>query len=295
MELRVLNYFVTIAQEGNISGAANVLHVSQSTLSRQIQDLEAELDTTLFIRGRRGIKLTADGQFLYSRAVEMLQLAATTTRAINTKQLVAGDLYIGAGENFTSDLIARIFYQIVTTYPTVNVNLVSTTGDVIRERLEQGTLDFGIISTDERLPEYAQLQFPQSDAWGLVMPREHELTGHAGLTPSDLVGHRILLARQADVQRTLEKWAGSYREQLTIVGSYDMYYSMHVLVRNRVGLAFSFDKPDYHLPDSALVFRPLVGMPRVASKLIWKKERPHSRLAELFLTKLNNELNRIRH
>lgn len=294
MELRVLRYFVTIVHEGNISGAANVLHISQSTLSRQIQDLENELDTTLFTRGSRRIKLTADGQFLYSRATEMIQLADTTTRAINAKDIVSGDLFIGAGENFTSTLIARIFYQLVTTYPDVNIHLVSTPGDQVRDGVDKGTLDFGVITTEEALPEYEQLQFPQKDAWGLVMPANHALAQKESLAPTDLVHHRILLARQADVEQTLLNWAGKYRDDLQIVGTYDMYYSMHVLVRNHVGLAFSFDKPDYHQPNNQLVFRPLVGMPRFSSKMIWKKGRHHSRLAETFLTKISNEINNVR-
>ncbi|ERK45810.1 transcriptional regulator, LysR family [Levilactobacillus brevis ATCC 14869 = DSM 20054] len=295
MELRVLRYFVTIVQEGNISGAANVLHVSQSTLSRQIQDLESELATTLFTRGSRRIKLTADGQFLYSRAEEMLQLADSTRHAINAQDIVSGDLIIGAGENFTSALIAQIFRQIVTAYPKAKVHLVSTTGDDVRAGIDKGTLDFGIITTEADFPEYAQLQFPQKDAWGLVMPAKHELTQKKALEPVDLAGHRILLARQADVERTLRQWVGAYQSQVQIVGTYDMYYSMHVLVRNRVGLAFSFDKPDYHQPDSQLVFRPLAQMKRFSSKLIWKHGRPSSRLAEIFLTKMNNAINNGRH
>lgn len=290
MELRVLKYFVMIVNEGSISRAANVLHVSQSTLSRQIKDLEDELNTTLFNRGSRRIKLTPDGQFLHSRALEMLQLAETTARTINTKDIVSGDLFIGAGENFTSNLIARIFYQIVTTYSDVNVHLVSVPGDRLLADVNKGTLDFGIITTKEDLSEYNQLQFTQKDAWGLVMPANHVLAKKDSLRPADLVNSRILLARQADVEETLLSWAGQYRDQIKTVGTYDMYYSMYVLVQNRVGLALSFDKPDYHHSDSKLVFRPLEGMEKFSSKLIWKKNRPLSRIAEIFLTKINNEM-----
>lgn len=291
MELRILRYFITIVREGNISGAANILHISQSTLSRQIQDLEAELDTTLFIRGSRQIKLTSDGQFLYARAGEMIQLADSTTHAINAKDIISGDLFIGAGENFTSALVAQIFYQIVTTYKEARVHLVSTTGDQVRAGVDKGTLDFGILTTEARLPEYGQLRFSQKDSWGLVMPANHELSGKEVLTPADLVNHRILLARQVDVEQTLLSWAGNYRDQIQVVGTYDMYYSMHVLVRNHVGLAFSFDKPDYHQTNSSLIFRPLSGMTRFSSKLIWKKGRSHSRLAQVFLTKISDKTN----
>lgn len=114
------------------------------------------------------------------------------------------------------------------------------------------------------------------------MPANHELSGKEVLTPADLVNHRILLARQVDVEQTLLSWAGNYRDQIQVVGTYDMYYSMHVLVRNHVGLAFSFDKPDYHQTNSSLIFRPLSGMTRFSSKLIWKKGRSHSRLAQVF-------------
>lgn len=212
MELRVLRYFVTIVREGNISNAANALHLSQSTLSRQINDLEFELNTTLFKRGNKRIKLTEDGNFLYYRALDMLQLADSTKNSINAKNIVSGDITIGAGENYTSSSIAAVFRQIVTTYPETRVNLVSTTGDLVRAGVDDGTLDFGILTTSQSFPEYEQLQFPQKDRWGLVMPQGHELESKDELEVADVINHRILLARQADVESTLRKWAGEKQD-----------------------------------------------------------------------------------
>ncbi len=75
MELRTLRYFLAAAKEGNITRAAEKLHVTQPTLSRQLMELEKELDTTLMIRGRKGLRLTEEGMLFQEQAQQIIDLA----------------------------------------------------------------------------------------------------------------------------------------------------------------------------------------------------------------------------
>ena len=99
MELRVLRYFLAVAREENITAAAESLHVTQPTLSKQLMDLEAQLGKTLFLRGKRKITLTEEGMFLRKRAQEIVDLADKTEAELMTSDdVVEGNIYIGAGE-----------------------------------------------------------------------------------------------------------------------------------------------------------------------------------------------------
>lgn len=284
MELRVLKYFTTIVQEGNISNAANVLHISQSTLSRQIKDLEDELETTLFERGNRSISLTQDGQYLFSRASEILQIAMDAKSTIKSSEIVTGSLHVGVGENYMAILVSKAFAQIVNNYSNVQVHLHNLPSDLIPREIERGVLDFGFAISQQNLDDFEQIAFSYQDHWGILMPKNHPLSTHEQITPKDLKDERIIIGRQNGLIRNWENWLGEDKDAVRQVGTYDMAETMNLLVKSGVGLAVTFNKPEYHYQsNSELLFKPLAKFPAHNSKMIWKKERPLSKLDKIFL------------
>lgn len=291
MELRVLNYFVTIVQEGNISKAANVLHISQSTLSRQIHELEMDLGTTLFQRGKRTIKLMDDGKFLYSRAQEMLQIAQSTSKVIRSGELVTGDLVIGIGENYMVNIVSSVFHQLLEQYPDIKIHLHNIPGDLIPDEIDRGVLDFGFVTTQRNLDNYPQLSFNHQDYWGLLMPKQHHLANLDQITPNDLSGERLIIGRQQGLIKRLQNWWQDNAKSIKTVGTYDMTESMNIMVASEIGLAVTFDKPEYHQATNSLVFKRFSDFPVSTSRMIWKNGRQQSKLEKSFLNLIKNKTN----
>lgn len=146
MEIRVLNYFLAVAREQNISNAAEILHLTQPTLSRQLKDLEDELGKQLFIRGKRKITLTEDGMLFRKRAEEIINLVKKTENEIaNSTDIISGDIHIGTGETEAVQIIAEICKEMQKNYPNVHYHISSDDGKDVVENLDKGLIDFGIL------------------------------------------------------------------------------------------------------------------------------------------------------
>lgn len=146
MEIRVLNYFLAVAREQNISSAAEILHLTQPTLSRQLKDLEDELGKQLFIRGKRKITLTEDGMLFRKRAEEIINLVKKTENEIaNSTDIISGDIHIGTGETEAVQIIAEICKEMQKNYPNVHYHISSDDGKDVVENLDKGLIDFGIL------------------------------------------------------------------------------------------------------------------------------------------------------
>ncbi|GEO69217.1 LysR family transcriptional regulator [Levilactobacillus acidifarinae] len=284
MEFRVLQYFIAIVANKSITGAAKQLHISQSTLSRQIMDLEEELGVTLFSRGSRRITLTEDGVFLYERAKEINSLMESTASALEKGATLTGTLNVGAGEGKANQWVTQTFRQLIDEGENVTINFRSQDADQITQRVDAGVLDFGIISTTAGLDKYNTLTLPFENYWGVVMPKDNPLAQRNSLVAADLKHKKLLLPQQMDVNSQLISYLDEYVVTYEIVGTYDMNYNMRALVSSGVGLALTFDKPEYDSGDYA--FRRLQYLDPVPSILIWRKDRQMTRLAEEFLKRL---------
>ena len=166
MDIRVLTYFIAIVQTGSISNAAQTLHITQPTLSRQIKELEQELDTILFYRGSREIQLTEAGQYLYNRALEISSLVKKTEDTLRPTETISGDLYIGTAESQSLDVIAKAIAALTKQYPHVNVHIQSGNADHILEQLQDGILDFGITFGRYSTKKFDSLPLVNRDRWG---------------------------------------------------------------------------------------------------------------------------------
>ncbi len=290
MELRVLRYFLAVAQEENITAAAEFLHITQPTLSKQLKDLENELGSTLFIRGKRKITLTEDGIFLRKHAQEIIALADKTEAAFRDKQeFVGGDIYIGGGETTAVRYIARALSELLKSYPNIRYHFISGDGNDIAEQLDKGLIDFALFIGQMDLKKYDRIILPTTDTWGLLLRNDHPLAEKRSITPNDLIGLPILHSRQAFSQNELSGWLGFSSDKLNIVGTHNLVYNEAIMVKEGLGLAVTLDGLANTSKESGLCFRPFE--PKITARLVvaWKKYQVFSKPAELFLKRITQE------
>lgn len=293
MELRILRYFLAVAREENISRAAEILHITQPTLSRQLMELEETLGVTLFHRSKknRGITLTEEGQLLYRRAEEIIALAEKTKAELSTcDEQTSGDVYIGGGETEGMRLIAQSIKQLHQTYPHVRFHLFSGNADDVTERLDKGLLDFGVLISPAHLEKYDYIQLPFADIWGLLLPKDSPLAQQAAIRPQDLIGLPLIVSRQTMVRNEISGWLGQDMTKLTIVCTYNLLYNAALMVEEGLGCALCLDKLIHFNQRNGICFRPFTPLLEARLYLVWKKHQVFSKAAEKFLTKLQTTI-----
>ena len=290
MELRVLQYFLAVAREQNISAAAQSLHLTQPTLSRQLRELEEELGKQLMIRGSRKITLTEDGMLLRKRAQEILELVDRTEKEVmHTDDTVSGDIYIGTGETDGVRQIARVAHQLQDSCPGVRFHIVSGDAVDVCEELDKGLLDFGVLLGDMDKTRYHYMELPMRDIWGVLMRRDSPLARQDTVSPRDLWDKPLILSRQMDNKSGLYRWLRKEQAELHTVATYNLIYNASLMVDERMGYAFTLDKL-VNTTGSDLCFRPLKPRMELGMYLVWKKSQRFSRAAELFLERVQEQL-----
>lgn len=284
MDIRVLRYFLAVTREESISGAAEALHMTQPTLSRQLMDLEDEIGKKLLIRGNRRITLTEEGMLLRKRATEIIDLVEKTENELTAPdEVVSGNIYIGGGETDAMRLIARIATDLQKDCPHIRYHLFSGNADDVTERLDKGLLDFGILIEPADMKKYDYIRLPASDIWGLLMPKDSPLAAHSTVRPEDLWALPIITSRQTTMSNAFSGWLGKEFEKLDIAATYNLVYNASLMVDEGMGYALCLDKLVNTSADSRLCFRPLEPKLEVHLDIVWKKYQVFSGAAERFL------------
>lgn len=290
MELRVLQYFLAVAREQNISAAAQSLHLTQPTLSRQLKDLEDALGKQLMIRGNRKITLTEEGILLRRRAEEILDLVDRTEREITqSTETVTGEIYIGTGETDGVRQIAKTATQLQKIYPGISFHIASGDAGDVCERLDKGLLDFGILLGDIDKMKYNYMELPMQDTWGVLMRRDSPLAEKNTVAPEDLWDKPLILSRQVGNKSGLYRWLGKEPVELRTVATYNLIYNASLMVDEGMGYAFTLDKL-VNTAERNLCFRPLRPKLVLDMYLVWKKSQVFSKAAEIFLQSLKDHL-----
>lgn len=293
MELRVLRYFLAVAREESISDAADFLHITQPTLSRQLMDLEEELGKQLLIRGKRNrkIALTEDGMRLRKRAEEIIALAdKTEAEFLAEGQDISGDVYIGCGESDAMRIIARTAVRLKEDYPDIRFHLYSGNAEDVSERMEKGLLDFGIFITAGDIDKYDYLKLPAYDTWGVIMPKNAPLAAKEYITPADLAGLPLIVSRQA-VNQELTSWGQQHNIHFDIACTYNLVFNAAIMAEEGFGYVLSLDKLVNTSDGSSLCFRPLKPDLKVNLSIAWKKYQIFSKASQKFLEYLKKEIN----
>ena len=274
------------AREGNVTHAAQRLHVSQPTLSRQLKDLEDELGKKLFTRSNYSIKLTEEGMLFRKRAEDILEMADKTLAEFKALDEVnGGDIHIGCAESNGIAPFIRAIQKLKEKYPRIRYHFYSSGTDAVNERLDRGLLDFAIIIQEVDLEKYNYLKMPSRDHWGLIMCKDHPLAKHSCIHLNDLTEIPLILSRQA-MREEMPRWFGEVQDKLNIVATYDLLFNTSVMVREGFGCVLGFDGLVYTGPDSDLCFRPLEPTLTSPMYIIWKKYQVFSPVASLLLEEL---------
>lgn len=288
MEIRVLQYFLAIAKEQSISGAAETLHLSQPTLSRQIKDMEDELGKQLLIRGNRKITLTEEGMILRKRAEEIIDLVQKTeNEIIVSNEIISGDIYIGTGETDAVRVIAKAADCLRADYPQIRFHITSGDSVDITEKLDRGLLDFCILLGHINTSKYNYLNLPMKDTWGVLMKKDSPLANKKHITLNDLSDKPLIFSRQALKERELNSWFKTDTTYLNIVATYNLVYNASLMVEEGIGYALCLDKIINVSGDSNLCFKPLSPKLEVGMSIVWKKHQMFSKAGEKFLEELN--------
>ncbi|MFG6325444.1 MAG: LysR family transcriptional regulator [Lachnospiraceae bacterium] len=291
MEIRVLRYFLAIAREGSITNAANFLHVTQPTLSRQIHDLENELGQKLFTRCSHNMALTAEGMILRKRAEEIISMVDKTEAEFTSMvEAVSGDIYIGGGETDAIKFVAKVAKELHDTYPNIHYHLYSGNAQDVTERLDKGLLDFGVLVQPADISKYDYLNIPAKDTWGVVMRKDSPLAKKETICKEDLIGVPLICSRQAILEERSKNefamWFGEAFDRLDIVTTFNLVYNAAIMVDAGLGYAVTIDKIANTSENSNLCFRPLKPRLDAGLNIIWKKYQVFSSAAELFLERL---------
>lgn len=294
MELRVLQYFLAIAREQSIVHAAESLHLSQPTLSTQIKQLEKELGKQLFIRGGKGsrrITLTDEGMILKKRAEEILELVRKTESEITSSDdVLIGNIYIGAGETDGIRLIAKAAKQMQNQYPGIQFHISSGNSMFVKESLDRGLIDFGIVFGTVDLTTYNALKVPSKDIWGVLMRKDAPLAQKERITRKDLWNQPLILSQQESAGGQIMQWLKRDPSRLHITATYNLIYNASRLVDEGLGYALSFDKLINTTGESSLCFRPLDPPLETEMHIIWKKYQIFSKPVAKFISILQDSL-----
>ena len=288
LELRTLRYFLAAAQERNMTRAADILHVTQPTLSRQIMDLERELGVTLMARGKNGLTLTDDGLFFRQRAQEIVELADRLEKNFAQRQNdISGMVVIGASEAVGSQTLARLIRKFSEKYPAVQFTLYNETVDNVRDRLDKGLVDIGLLLEPIDVARYDYVRLVQQDTWGLLVRDDHPLTAKESVTAEDVVPFPLILPLRESIRAEILHWTGREEKELRIPLFYTLLSNAALMVAEGLGCAFCMDGALAIRSDPHLRFIPLAPRRMTHSALVWKRNTLFSPAASLFIQEIN--------
>lgn len=281
MELRVLNYFLAIAREENFTKAAAQLHVTQPTLSRQIAQLEEELGVELFVRSNHNIILTEDGMILKRRAQEILSLADKTKRDfLHKDETLEGVISIGSGEFLSTRCLTDCIAAFRKKHPLVRYEFYSGNAGNIRDQIERGLLDIGLMSEPIDIRKYEFISMPVKEEWGALVREDSPLVGKEFIVPQDLVGIPLILPLGDFTQSSIGKWFGEYTSQINIIAKGNLLYNEAMMAQSNIGAIIGIK---LHCNYDGLRFIPLKPILEIDTALAWKKEQIFSAATAAFI------------
>lgn len=291
MELRLLKYFLIVAREENITKAAEVLHITQPTLSRQLAQMEEELGVQLLVRGKRKITLTEEGMLLRRRADEMIQLLNKTEKELKEQEnMIDGVIQIGSGELASSKIIPEVFSKFKEKYPKVTLDVYTGNADQIKERMDHGLLDIGLLLEPVNIEKYDFIRLPMKERWVMIMPKDDPLTQKDDISVDDIKGKPIIVTHRSAVKNEVENWFGDVFKEMDIVATHNLSANSAHLVEKGIGYAIVLEGSVSFYDPAFVVSRPLNPVLESTSVLVWKKNQLFSPTVQKFLNFTKNYL-----
>ena len=285
MDIRILRYFLAVAREENITRAAQLLHVTQPTLSRQLMQLEDELGTKLFKRKNHSIFLTEDGMRLKKRCKDILELADQIDMEFKGKQDggISGKITIGSAETKSMADIAKVMEKFQVDNPLVQYEIYTANADDVKEKIENGTVDVGVLSEPVDISKFNFIRMNKKERWGILTRNDSDLAGKEYIEPKDLTGIPLIMVKRELVKNELGSWFGEYFDGLDIAAEYNLLNNAAILVQNNIGSVLCFDVgADY----DNLKFIPLNPEVKTGFVLVWRKNQTLPEAVSEFIKKM---------
>lgn len=281
MELRVLNYFLAIAREESFTRAAEQLHLTQPTLSRQIAQLEEELGVKLFVRSNHNIILTEDGMILKRRAQEILSLADKTKRDfLHRDENLEGIISIGSGEFLSTRYLTDCIAAFRKKHPLVRYEFYSGNAGNVQNYIERGLLDLGLMSEPIDIRKYDFISMPVKEQWGALVQSDSPLAKKDFITPQDLLGIPIISTSGEFTESSIGKWFGEYAKQINIIARGNLLYNEAMMAQSNIGAVIGIR---LNCNYEGLRFIPLFPTLEIDTALAWKKEQIFSSATSAFI------------
>lgn len=290
MDLQQLQNFLIVAQEENITHAAEYLHISQPALSRQIQALEEELGKPLLVRQSKKVSLTKEGVLLRKRASEITQLVTKTTNELTaSSHELSGDILLGVSETDAVRYVGECANRLIDQHPQVTLKLKNGDNAAVLAMVNSGQVDLGLYfgAIDRNI--FNHIQLPAVNQFGALMPKTHPLAKKEVVTPADLAQQALILYQPSIDDNSLAAWFHRETTALQIAGTFGMYLSAKKLVESGLGIALVFNNLVAYDDQSDLVMRPIIPEISVPVNLIWKKYQIFSDAAEALLTLIRQQ------
>lgn len=279
----MLEYFLAVAKYGNITRASEQLHVTQPTISRQLMDLEETVGTPLLIRGKRQVTLTEAGVLFQQRAEEIVSLMDKTLRDITDQDdLLGGTVAVGCVESCVSRMLPKVLRSFSARYPKVRYELYSADGDDIREKLDRGDLDFGILVEPVEAAKYDFFRLPYWETWGVLMRRDDPLAQKESISKEDMLSIPLILPRREIVQDHIAGWFGTDRTRLNIFAGHNLLNNAALLAEAGLGYVVCVGGSFEIRGGENLCFVPLSPERTTGHVLAWKKNRVFHSAANRF-------------
>lgn len=284
MEIRVLRYFLAVVQEGSITKAAEQLHITQPTLSRQLAQMEDEAGVKLFVRGARNIVLTNEGLLLRRRAEEILELVDKTERELSEQdEMVEGTVSIGCGDLAAVQLLPDLICSFHERYPTVTFDLYTATADDIQARMDRGLTDVGLLLEPVNMDKYDYIRLDKREQWVVIMHPESPLAKLEQITPKDLKGLPLILPRRLSVRSELARWFGRDFDKLDVLFTSNLPSTSSVMVQNKLAYSISIKGSVSFWDKETVTCRPLSPALTATSVIAWRRKQPFALAAEKFI------------
>ena len=291
MEIRVLRYILAIVREESITKAAELLHITQPTLSRQIAQMEEDMGVKLFDRGTRKIVLTNEGLLLRRRAEEILELVDKTERELAEQdEKVEGTVSIGCGDLAAVQMMPELIKKFRERYPAVNFDLYTATADHIKDRMDRGLTDIGLLLEPINMEKYDYIRLNREEQWVAVIPPDSPLAKLEYITPEDLRGMPLILPRRLNVQSELARWFGDEFEKLNVVFTSNLPSNSSIMVHHGLACSLIIQGSISFWDKEKIVYRPLSPRLTATSVLAWKRKQPFGLAAEKFIKYMKEHL-----
>ncbi len=287
MEIRTLRYFLAVAKEENMTRAAQILHVTQPTLSKQLKALEDELGKKLFVRHSFHISLTEEGSLLRDRAEDLINMADKIANEFTSlDEITGGELYLGLAESYQLRYLIQEIHKFKKNCPDLHYHITSGDTEQVIDKLDKGLLDFAVLAETPNPNKYNFLPFPEPDVWGVIMPANDPLAKKKAICIDDLIGLPLFCSGQG-WKNDISKWCKGQFEKLTLEGSFRLSYNASLFTKANLGYLLTFDHLINTSKGSGLTFRPLTPKLETTLYFVWKKQPAFSPIAERFLKQVS--------